>query len=307
MKNVIPAAVVMGAVLMISSSARAQVQLISNDLYMGFENQAGGGTQDYIINFGPASGIVGSSTVVNLSSDFSLSNFKAVLGSSSSMLSGVVAGSNGNPPDVYVTQLRTGGAGIPSTPGSVSPASFYKGDIITAYNDIAQLPTLPAAGNGLLDSSKSWESYIEPTFASGTFYGDTGINPDSAVGTNTVLYEDLWYLSNNSTFVKQPFTYVGYFTLNVTSLNPSLTFTPTNAPASLTSPVIASVSKVGSTFTVISSNAAPSHLYQLQSSSGLNPVSWSNVGSSVMAGGTLVTNTDPSATATKQFYRVQGQ
>lgn len=287
--------------------ASAQVSLISDDLYMGFENQAGGGTADYIINLGPASGIVGSSTVVNLSSDFSLSNFKSVLGTSSSMLGGVVAASNGNPPNLYVTQSRSGGAGLPSVPGSVSPGTFYKGDILLAYSDLSQLVNLPSAGNGVLDGSKSWENYVEPNNAPGTLYGDAGINPDSAVGTNTVLYEDLWYVSNGSTFVKQPFTYVGYFTLNVTGLNPSLTFTPTNAPASLTSPVIVSVSKTGSTVTVVSSNAAPSHLYQLQSSSSLNPVSWSNVGGSVLASGALVTNTDTSATATKQFYRVQGQ
>ena len=107
--------------------------------------------------------------------------------------------------------------------------------------------------------------------------------------------------------MKQPFTYVGYFTLDLTGANPSLTFTPTNAPAPLTNPVILSVSKVGGTVTVVSSNAAPTHLYQLQSTSGLNPVSWSNVGSSVSASGTMVTNTDTSATGSAKFYRIQGQ
>ena len=307
MKKLVTTAIVAGGAFIVSPSAFAQVQLISNDLYMGFENQAGGGTSDYIINFGPASGIVGSSAVVNLSSDFSLSNFKAVLGASSNMFGGVVGAYNGNPPDLYATQLRSGGAGIPSVPGSVSPGSFYKGDIITAYNDLGQLPNLPTAGNGLLDSSKSWESYVEPTFAAGTFYGDTGINPDSAVGTNTVLYEDLWYISNSSTSTKKPFTYVGYFTLNLTGASPSLTFTPTNAPAPLTNPVIVFIAKAGSTVTVFSSNAAPTHTYQLQSTTSLNPTSWGNVGSSVVAGGTLVTNTDPSATSAPRFYRVHGQ
>jgi len=307
MKNLITAAILVGGALMASQSAFAQVALISDDLYMGFENQAGGGTADYVINFGPASGIVGSSTVVNLSSDFSLSNFKSVLGTSSSMFGGVVAASNGNPPNLYVTQFRSGGAGTPSIPGSVSPASFYKGDILLAYSDIGQLANLPAAGNGALDSSKSWETYVEPNTGPGTLYGDAGINPDSAVGTNSILYEDLWYVSNNSSLTKIPFTYVGYFTLNLTGGSPSLTFTPTNAPAALTSPVIVSVSKAAGTVTVISSNAAPTHMYQLQSTSSLNPVSWSNVGSSVLASGTLVTNTDATATISPRFYRVQGQ
>jgi hypothetical protein len=229
-KNLVTAAIAMGGALMASQSAFAQVALISNDLYMGFENQAGGGSSDYIINLGAASGIVGGGSVVNLSSDFSLSDFNAVLGISSSMLGGVVAASNGNPPDLYVTQLRSGGAGTPSVPGSTSPGTFYQGDIIVGYNDLSQLLNLPSAGNGLLDTSKYWESYVEPTFTSGTFYGDTGINPDSSGSPSTVLYEDLWYNSNSSTSLKQPFTYEGYFTLDLTGSSPSLTFTPTAVP-----------------------------------------------------------------------------
>jgi hypothetical protein len=307
MKNLITAATIMGGALMASQSAFAQVVLISNDLYMGFQNQAGGGTADYIINLGAASGIVGGSSVVDLSSDFSLSDFNAVLGTSSGMFGGVVAASNGNPPDLYVTQLRSGAAGTPSVPGSTSPASLYKGDILIGYSDLGQLPNLPAAGNGLLDTSKSWESYVEPTFATGTFYGDTGINPDSAVGTNSVLYEDLWYVSNSSSSVKKPFTYEGYFTLNLTGGSASLTFTPTNAPASLTKPVIVSVGKTGSTVTVVSSNAVPTHTYQLQYTASLSPTNWISVGSSQVAGSALVTNTDGTATTSPRFYRVQGQ
>jgi hypothetical protein len=305
-KNLITAAIVIGGALMASQSAFAQVALISNDLYVGFQNQAGGGSADYIINLGAASSIVGGSSVVNLSSDFSLSDFNAVLGTSSGMFGGVVAASNGNPPDLYVTQLRSGGAGTPSVPGSTSPGTLYKGDILTAYSDLTQLLNLPAAGNGLLDTSKYWESYVEPTFVTGSLYGDTGINPDSAVGTNSVLYEDLWYVSNNSNSSKKPFTYLGYFTLNPTG-SPSLAFTPTNAPATLTSPIIVSVGKAGSTVTVVSSNAVPTHTYQLQFTASLNPTSWSNVGSSVVAGSTMVTNTDATATVSPRFYRVQAQ
>src|SRR5215831_1228064 len=94
-KNLRTAAILIGGAFLVSQTTFAQVSLISDGLYMGFDNQAGGGTSDYIINFGPASGIVGSSVVVNLSSDFSLSNFKSVLGSSTSMFGGVVAASNG--------------------------------------------------------------------------------------------------------------------------------------------------------------------------------------------------------------------
>ena len=209
MKNLITATILVGGALMASQPALAQVSLISDDLYMGFENQVGGGTADYIINLGPASGIVGSSSVVNLSSDFSLSSFNSVLGASSSMFGGVVAASNGNPPNLYATQLRSGGAGIPSVPGSTSPGTFYKGDILLGYSDLGQLYHLPAAGTGVLDTSKSWENYVEPANANGTFYGDMGFSPDSPVGPTTVLYEDLWYVSNNSQSVKITFHLCG--------------------------------------------------------------------------------------------------
>ena len=229
MKNsTIVACLFCGAVL---ASRSAFGQYTANDLYLGFQNQAGSGTADYIVNLGGASGIVGSSSVVDLSSSFSLANFNAVLGASSSMFGGVVGGSNGNPPDLYVTQLRSGGAGTPSVPGSSSPATFYKGDLLGGYNDLAQLTTVaPAPGTGVLDASKSWENYVEPKFSVGTFLGDTGINPDSSVGPSSVLYEDLWFDSNNSNSTKTPFTYLGYFTLNLVGNGGSLTFTPAAVP-----------------------------------------------------------------------------
>lgn len=305
MKQLTSTALLIGGTILVSQSAFGQA--VANDLYFGFQNANGGGTADYIINLGPASNIVGGSTVVNLSSDFSLSDFNAVLGTSTSMLGGVVGALQGNQTaDVYLTQLRSGGAGTPSVAGSTAPAglsrSFDNGAAVA-------LGTLfsPAAGTGGLDPNKTWESDVEPTFTANSFWGNTGANPDSSVGHSSVLYEDLWFTSNSSISGTKPFVYEGYFTLDLTGSNPSLTFTPTNAAVALTAPVIVSVSKTGSTVTLISSNAAPSHMYQLQSSASLNPISWSNVGSAVMAGGTLVTNTDSSATSSPKFYRVQGQ
>ena len=236
MKKITTAASLLCGAVFASQSAFGQ--FVNNDLYMGFQNQAGGGSADYLINLGAASGIVGGSSVVDLSSSFSLSDFNAVLGTSSSLFGGVVAGSNNNAsPDLYATQLRIGGAGTPSVPGSSSPASFYKGDLFLGYSDLSQLALVaPAAGTGVLDTTKSWESFVEPTIAPGTFYGDMGINPDSSVGPSTVLYEDLWYDSNSSSTVKKPFTYEGYFTLNLGGIvgssvvQPSLTFTPAAVP-----------------------------------------------------------------------------
>ena len=218
-----------GGALMACQSTFAQA--LPDNLYLGFQNQAGGGTEDYIINLGPASGILGQS--VNLSSDFSLSDFDAVLGTSSSMFGGVIGASNaGNPSDVYLTLLRIGGAGTPSVAGSTAPAGLSRTDDNTAFSKLGTLYS-PAAGTGGLDTSKSWENDVEPTFTVNSFYGITGINPDSAVSPATVLYEDLWSTSSSSLSGTQPFNYDGYFTLDLTGNSPSLTFTPVPEPTSV--------------------------------------------------------------------------
>lgn len=292
---------------MLSQSGLAQSTFVANDLYFGFENQAGGGTEDYILNLGPAANIVGGTTVVDLSSLFSLSDFDAVLSGSTTMFGGVVGGvQNSGTADVYLTQLRSGGAGIPSVPGSSISSTISRQAI---NNDISTLlpVNMPGSGSGTLDTTKSWETYVEPNLANTAFYGASGFNPDSPVGPSTVLYEDLYYAVNGTLSGHSPFVYQGYFTLDLTGSNPVLTFTPANASAPLTAPVIASVSKSGTTVTVVANNASPTHTYQLQYTTSLNSPSWNNVGSSQVASGATVTNTDTTATDPHRFYRVQGQ
>jgi hypothetical protein len=213
-------------------------QLVPNDLYMGFQNQAGGGTADYIINLGSASaltGLIGTSTTVNLSGDFSLANFDSASlqgTSASGIMGGVVGASNGgSPSDVFLTQLRAGGAGSAGVAGSSAPTALSRSQDNTAYSVLTQIDA-PAAGSGVLDSSKSWENFVEPTFTSGSFYGSTGSNPDSPASASTVLYEDLWETSSSSISGSKPFNYEGYFTLNLTGSSPSLTFTAAPEPSS---------------------------------------------------------------------------
>ncbi len=223
------------------------------------------------------------------------------------MFGGVVGGTLSSiTADIYLTQLRSGGAGIPSVPGSSISSTISRGTINSAISDLLQV-NMPAAGLGILDTTKSWEAYVEPSLANTAFYGASGFNPDSPAGLSPVLYEDLWYSVNGSLAGHSPFVYQGYFTLDLTGSNPVLTFTPANAPAQLSAPVIASVSKTGSTITVVTKNASPTHTYQLQYTTSLNPPSWSNVGSSQVASAATVTNTDTTATDQHRFYRVQGQ
>ena len=307
MKKLTIAAFLVGGIILASQSVFAQFQNTANDLYMGFQNQAGNANADYIINFGPATNIVKGSSVVDLSSDFSLANFNSVLGASSSVQGGVVGvfQSSSNP-DMYATQLRSG-LGTPSAPGSTAPAPTTKSVINLSASPVLGGLDGPAVGTGVLDSGKSWEGVVEPGTQTQSFYGNSGVNPDSTIAPASVVYEDLWYVSNNTLSQTAAWTYEGYFTLDLTGGSPKLTFTPTNAPASLTPPVIVSVTKAGSAVTLISSNAVSTHSYQLQYTASLSPTNWINVGSSQVASATLVTNTDPSAPTTNRFYRIKAQ
>jgi hypothetical protein len=226
MKTIAAAIIAGGAIL---SAQSGFASFVSNDLYMGFQNQAGGGSQDYIINLGSASSILGSSTTVDLSSQFNSADFNTVLGSSASMFGGVVGGlQSSGTADIYLTQLRSGGAGTPSAPGSSISSTISRQGINSAVSTLNQV-NVPGAGSGILDTTKSWEAYVEPTLSASTFYGASGFNPDSSVGASTVLYEDLWSAANGTLTGKKAFTYDGYFTLDLTGSNPSLTFTSASA------------------------------------------------------------------------------
>jgi len=230
MKNLMKATIVAAGIAVVSQSGLAQTStFVANDLYLGFQNQAGGGTEDYIIDLGQASGLIGGSSVIDLSAQFSLTNFNMVLGSSSSMFGGVVGGYQNNSADVYLTQLRSGGAGSPATAGSSIASTITRATINLAVSKLSTI-NAPAAGTNVLDGSKTWESQVEPTFSPSSFYGVTGFNPDSSVSSSTVLYEDLWSAANSSLSGGKPFTYQGYFTLDLTGSSPSLTFTSVAVP-----------------------------------------------------------------------------
>lgn len=311
MKKLTTAAFLVGGIILACQSAFAQT-FAYNNLYLGFWNPSGTASADYIINLGAASNIVAGSSVVDLSTGFSRSTFDAVLGTSASLMGGVVGaanlGSQSSTSDTYGTELRNGGAGNPAVPGSTgnSQAFGYNQDapVVTALGGL----NAPSAGASVTDTNKTWESQVENgTQINGTFWSAAGFNPDSAIGEGGVLYEDLWETATYSSRTNSPWVYLGYFTLDLSGGSPKLTFTPKSAPAPLTAPVIVSVRKTGSTVTLISTNAVATHTYQLQYTTSLNPASWSNVGSSQAAGSTMVTNTDTSATGTTRFYRVMAQ
>lgn len=222
MKKLSTAAILVGGAILASQSAFAGYT--ANDLYLGFQNQAGSASSNYIINLGAASGIVGGSSVVDLSSDFSLTDFNSVLGSSSSMYAGILGGKQDSiSPDVYVTQLRSS-LGTPSVAGSTAPSTLTSSDKNSAMAPLGNLNG-PAANSGTLDATLSWQNYVEPNNTPSTFLGASGINPDSLSAPSSVLYEDLYYAQGSSAFA-----YQGYLTLDITGSNPSVTFTPAAVP-----------------------------------------------------------------------------
>jgi hypothetical protein len=236
MKKLTSVAALLAGVILASHTASAQNPngFVPNDLYMGFENSGGGGSADYIVNLGQASGLIGFGSYTDLSGDFSLSDLtsSSLLGSNSgaTLKAGVVGGNNSeSPSSIFVTQLRTGNIGNPLVAGSSNPGTSDVFEDTTAASDLTQL-NAPGAGTGILDSGKSWETYVEPTFAAGSFYGDTGLNPDSALGQSSVLYEDLWSTSSSSG-VHAPFVYDGYFTVDFTGSSISASFTAVPEPS----------------------------------------------------------------------------
>jgi len=220
-------------------SQAAQAQFTANDLYVGF-TQATGSGGDYLLDLGQASSIIGQSSVVNLSSDFSLSTFNTTFPSITSpnpVSMGVVGGIGSFPStyDLYMTQFRAGGAGVPAVAGSSLNTAPGTSVINQAVNDISGITAWPTVGNGVQDSSKSWTTYVSPTLQPGTVYGDTGINPNSPIDTTSgIVYEDLYSATGNNAF-----TYLGYFTMDTTGASPSLTFTSLDVPEPGTISVLA--------------------------------------------------------------------
>jgi hypothetical protein len=190
-------------------SQAAQAQFTANDLYLGLTQSSA--TSDYILDLGQASSITGQSSVVNLSSDFSLSTFNSIFTGGATGVSMGVVGGRGTfgSVDLYTTSADTTGYSSSSS------------TLTTAANRISTMsPVLPTAGNGVGDSTKSWAADISPTFTAQSFYGASGINPDSAIGGSGILQENLYEATPGNGY-----TYLGYFTLDTTGGSPSVDFT----------------------------------------------------------------------------------
>lgn len=222
MKNFWKASMLAAAVGLISQSAHAAIT--ANDIYLGFYSSGASG--DYLIDLGQAGSIgVGGASTVNLSSTLSMSLFNSTFTSGFTGVSmGAVGGQSTFPSsyDLYTTTLRIGGSGTAAVAGSdLSGQNHSQGTISAAYSTLTGV-AFPTAGNGVVDTTKSWQANVSPTFTAGSFYGTSGINPSSAFDGTGVLYEDLWKATPNNAY-----SYLGYFTMDAN--NGNLAFTPAAA------------------------------------------------------------------------------
>ncbi|HEU5068808.1 MAG TPA: PEP-CTERM sorting domain-containing protein [Verrucomicrobiae bacterium] len=223
MKLLTKPAVWAAGVSLIAAGAQA---FTANDIYLGFSQSGAAG--DYLIDLGQVSAIgVGGSTVVDLSSSVSLSQFNSTFVSGPNGVSvGAVGGESAFPSSysIFATTLRITGPGNPAVAGSdLSSASHSQSVISSAVSDLTQV-AFPTAGNGTVDAGKTWASHVL-TLGPGSFYGDSGINPSSTMDASGVVYQDLWGATPSGAY-----TYLGYFSLDLGGSEASLTFTPTAAP-----------------------------------------------------------------------------
>jgi hypothetical protein len=196
-------------------SQAAQAQFTANNLYLGLTQSTA--TSDYLINLGAASSITGQSTVVDLSNDFSLGVFNPIFTGGATGVSMGVVGGAAHPPSTTYDIYTTAPIGA-----DLSGFSINSANLASSVQDLTAI-AFPSVGPGVGDTNKMWTTYVAPTLAAGTFYGDSGINPDSAIGGSGVINEGLWEATAYSNYA-----YLGYFTLDTTGASPSLTFTSIN-------------------------------------------------------------------------------
>jgi hypothetical protein len=218
------AGIVAAGVALVSQAAQAQ--FTANNLYLGLTQSSA--SSDYLINLGPASGITGSTSTVNLSGTFSLSLFNSIFtGGANGVNMGVFGGQNQFPSsyDLFMTA---------PTGTSLSSVSLSSTTIGFAEGSLTRITTFPASGSGFADSSKLWTANV-PTLAANDFFGASGVNPNVPIGNTGILNEGLWEATPSST------TYLGSFKLDTTGASPSLTYTPAVVPE----PNVASILGIG--------------------------------------------------------------
>ena len=294
-------AMVAAAVALVSQGAQAAFTI--NDLYLGFNYS--GAQSDYIIDLGQATSAVGvgGSSVVDLSSRFSLSTFNSIFTSGADGVNVAVVGGNNQFPsyDVYATQARVGGAGTPAVAGSdLTQAASYESVLSAAATSLTGGPW-PTAATGTADTTLSYTAKVGPAQVHGNFYSTSGINAFGTIDSSSVIYLDLWHATDGSAY-----GYQGYFTLDLSGSAPRLTFTPKAAVLPPSQPAL-SITRAGSVSSIsfLSSSGVTYKLFYTDSAGLTIPISsWPSLSGTITGDGMTKTFQDTTTDSTR-FYRVQ--
>ncbi len=285
----------------------AQADFKTNDIYLGFN--ASSAQSDYIIDLGQATTAVGigGTAVKDLSGLVSLTTLTNVFTAGASGINVAAVGGNNTFMQyaVYATQLRLGGPGNPTVPGSsLTGANHSSGTLAAAAGTLTGNPW-PAAANSAVDSTKSYTARVGPVLASTDFYGKSGVNPFGTFGDSGVVYLDLWYAT-----VANAYSYKGYFTVDFSGSSPRLTFTPAAGTVLPPPPApILSISRAGNANSIsfVSSNTATYKLYFTNAAGLTAPVSsWPSLPGTITGNGSTASFQD-TTTELDRFYRVQAQ
>jgi hypothetical protein len=289
------------ALISVSFSQLARAAFTINDLYLGFNESSA--ESDYIINLGLATTAVGvgGATVVDLSSQFSLSEFNSIFaGGANGVNVAVVGGDNAfGSYDVYATQIRTNGAGNPAVPGSsLSGQTHSQTEISGAAAALSGSPW-PVAGGSTNDTTKSFTSAVGPTVTAGDFIGKSGVNPFDTFGSPAIVYLDLWYATPTVAY-----TYKGYFKIDISTGTPHLTFTPSGAPYSEPPAPRLTITRSGITNTIslgTTNGATYTLIYNTLSGLTTPRSTWPVLGSPISGTGTTINFTDTNAAAGRVY------
>ena len=160
----------------------------------------------------------------------------------------------------------------------------------------------------MLDPTKSYTQVIDTTGLQNNFIGKTGVVPFGTFDASGILYLDLYHAT-----VSTPYTYLGYFTMDLSTSTPKFTFTPSAAPGSTNAPPpppsMLSLARTGnsSTISFISSNAVTYRLFYTNSGGLSAPVtSWPSLPGTITGDGTIKSFSDSTADADR-VYRVGGR
>ncbi|HWV99973.1 MAG TPA: PEP-CTERM sorting domain-containing protein [Candidatus Acidoferrum sp.] len=221
MNKLTKSALLAAGVALVTQAAQAYT---ANDMLLGFNSTA---PNEYVIDLGNVRTAFGSSSVLNLSSDFNLTTFNSTFaGGPNGVNMGAAGAASGLTPSIYLTQLRSGGAGNPAVAGSTTPASVSSSIVGQGAGDVSAVANAPynltaggQSATGPTSGSTSFFTKIAPTSSSGSWLGQSSINVLGQIASS-VVYEDVYAKSGSAAWV-----YEGVLALDLTG-TPSLTFTP---------------------------------------------------------------------------------